>query len=1198
MDHASLAMTIQAKPRHVRNVCICAHIDHGKTTLVDTLLASNNLIAKEHSGQLRYMDYLYTEQERCITMKASAVSLLHLSNDQAVINLFRDRSTDPAKVTQIPLLLNVIDTPGHCDFSHEVLAAVSICDGAFLLIDAVEGVASQTLGVLKHLIKLQIDIVLVINKLDRLYNELTLGPLEAYFHLLKLIDESNTAYSTVKTELEGKPAAQQEHFSPVKGNVVFASAIGNWGFTISSFARILAEKYPFIANNDHDRESLYKNLWDAAVAVDLTNGCFRAVKKSLAPAFVTLILESIWTVLACSHLDTKAAFKKLSKMYLKCMNRPFEHVNESNSSASQLVKSFLSDWLSLSSVIFNTAVLNISSPPLSNNTIARGVRTALDTHTLDLFNKVTPTVILCGKVLNGKDLDLPKRIGSSTDKQRPFLLCKILVGSVTVGQSFTLLNCIGKEGICKLGVTTTLRGFYCPMIQSIVPYTTTLPTEGNICILEASDTVPFGSLLVDSNTAFHIGREMDAILSSCKSQPTPISTTQDNTPDQSLSVTSGKRSGKGIEEGQLKALKRIVKRLDGKRYIETPSPLIHVSITPVSLKGYPQLISALNLLCTIDNSAHYSVSSINGEIILAVSGDVHLDRCCEQLDSFLVDIYGKDQEEGYYVIGDSILHLKEHVLPGKCVSDTSFGEPLETLQVALTDHMLSLQSAHADDVDIEETLESPLDDAFFDDCFGIREQGGSVMPEVSSGKTRNLRELPTSQLNKDSTDYDNICAAVVNSDATLKEVFDKIDAHSTTLSGEQDYDIDTLQSIVSICNRFVQISNSEVLRYYHQLCGKNLATSSTLSSFIPGLSLSKCGYPTGTELLQIKVLKDQVILTRHTITFVCTANNHLKTVLSSKNPSEHKMTPIYVDASSKDDLEDYECTLFYHSLSGDSHTGLEVALIEAFKMLVCAGPLCEEPVTNLALIVLHSVVEVKSMSRTDFLEQRQSHAIGPLFLSSFLENFYIRSTLSYVSVIPTFLGLMQSALTYSNIGIAEPFIKAFVKAPPQFNIQNLLACFERMRCIKDYVDFKPNGSSEFIVYVPSSNSLLFQIELRKESGGRLSLELRPHGYLVLKEDPRHSDIALDDDELIEWGQQGKYRGLVVSDEDRNKKKDALSFVCGRYLSRRLQISTGLHYSGANNAKRLVETVKRDKGLLVLQGMVIEAEKQRTIKKNR
>lgn len=202
MDHANLAMTIQSKPQHVRNICVCAHIDHGKTTLVDTLLASNNLIAKEHSGQLRYMDYLYTEQERCITMKASAVSLLHLSDNQMIVDLFKDQSTDSAKAMRVPLLMNVIDTPGHCDFSHEVLAAVSICDGAFLLVDAIEGVASQTLGVLKHLIKLQIDIVLVINKLDRLYNELNMEPLEAYFHLLKLIDESNAAYNSVWTEVE------------------------------------------------------------------------------------------------------------------------------------------------------------------------------------------------------------------------------------------------------------------------------------------------------------------------------------------------------------------------------------------------------------------------------------------------------------------------------------------------------------------------------------------------------------------------------------------------------------------------------------------------------------------------------------------------------------------------------------------------------------------------------------------------------------------------------------------------------------------------------------------------------------------------------------------------------------------------------------------------------------------------------------
>ncbi|EFO63829.1 Elongation factor 2 [Giardia lamblia P15] len=1198
MDHASLAMTIQAKPQHVRNICVCAHIDHGKTTLVDTLLASNDLIAKEHSGQLRYMDYLYTEQERCITMKASAVSLLHLSDNQMIIDLFKEQNTDPTKAVRVPLLMNVIDTPGHCDFSHEVLAAVSICDGAFLLVDAIEGVASQTLGVLKHLIKLQIDIVLVINKLDRLYNELNIGPLEAYFHLLKLIDESNAAYSSVWMEVEGKPTAHQEYFSPIKDNVVFASAIGNWGFTISSFAKILVEKYPFIASIDHDRTLLYKNLWDAAIAVDLTNGCFRAVKKSLAPAFVTLILESVWAVLTCDQLDTEAAFKKLSKMYRKCMGKPFEQATTNNSSISHLIKSFLSDWLSLSSVIFNSAVISIHSPLLSKNIISRGVRAALDTQALDLFNKVAPTVILCGKVLNEKDLDLPQRARLRTDNQRSFLLCKVLAGSVAINQSFTILAYTEKENTCKLGITTVVKDFYCPMIQSIVPYTTASPHEGNICILEVSATVPFGSLLIDSNTAFHIGREIDAILLSYRSQHMLVEATCSDTSDLALSATSGKRSEKGLEENQLKALKRIAKRLDGLRYIEAPSPLIHVSITPISLKGYPQLISALNLLCTVDSSAIYSISSVNGEIILAVSGDVHLDRCCEQLDSFLIDIYGKDCDEGYYVIGDSILHLKEHVMPGRCASATLFSEPPEILQVALTDHVLSLQNAHATENGAAVALETPLEDAFFDDCFGVDTEEVVTTVHISSKQSSDLYEHSQSSVTKYTPDYDSMCAAVANTDTTLKEIFDKIDAHSSSLSREQSCDTDTLQYAVQMCNRFVQISNFDVLKYYHQLCGKNLVTASVLSSFISGLSLSKCGHPMGTEILQIKMFKDKVILTRHTIAFICTANSYVKAALSSRSPEEHNIAPIYIDTSSNSDIDDYECTLFYHSLSEDPHTGLSVALIEAFKILINAGPLCEEPVTNLALIALHNVVEVKSMLKTDFLEQHRSCVAESWFLSSFLDKFYIRSTLSYVSVIPAFLGVMQSALVYSNIGIAEPFIKAIIKAPPQFNIQNLLACFERMRCIKDYVDFKPNGSSEFTLYIPSSNSLLFQIELRKESSGRLNLELQPYKYLVLKEDPRHSDIALDDEELIEWGQQGRYREFSTNDEDKNKRKDALSSVCGKYLSRRLQISTGLHYSGSNNAKRLVEIMKKNKGLLVLQGIVIEAEKQRTIRRNR
>lgn len=274
-----------------------------------------------------------------------------------------------------------------------------------------------------------------------------------------------------------------------------------------------------------------------------------------------------------------------------------------------------------------------------------------------------------------------------------------------------------------------------------------------------------------------------------------------------------------------------------------------------------------------------------------------------------------------------------------------------------------------------------------------------------------------------------MCAAVASTDITLKEIFNKIDVHSAALSREQSCDMDALQSVVKVCNRFVQIQNLDILKYYHQLCGKNLVTAPVLSSFIPGLSFSKCGHPMGAELLQIKVFKDRVVLTRHTVAFICTANSHIKAVLSSRSPEEPNIVPIYIDTSSNGEIDDYECALFYHSLSGDLHAGLSVALIEAFKILISAGPLCEEPVTNLALIALHNVVDVKSMLMTDFLEQYQSCAIESWFLSSFLDKFHIRSSLSYVAVIPSFLGVMQSALAYSNVGIAEPFIKAIIRAP-------------------------------------------------------------------------------------------------------------------------------------------------------------------------
>ncbi len=219
----------------IRNVSIISHVDHGKTTLSDYLLGIGGKVPKKLMGELRALDDMEEEQSRGITIETSLASLNLTYNDE-------------------PVEINLIDTPGHVDFSGKVAEALRLVDGSIVLVDSVEGVMAQTQTVLRQAMAEHIIPILLINKIDRLIIELELPLEQIQSRIQRIVFQVNQILKDHEF-----PGMVKPNFN--KGSIILASAIDGWGInhkiTETSTKNIKDVKELYLAGKKDELKELF-----------------------------------------------------------------------------------------------------------------------------------------------------------------------------------------------------------------------------------------------------------------------------------------------------------------------------------------------------------------------------------------------------------------------------------------------------------------------------------------------------------------------------------------------------------------------------------------------------------------------------------------------------------------------------------------------------------------------------------------------------------------------------------------------------------------------------------------------------------------------------------------------------------------------------------------------------------------------------
>jgi len=464
---------------NIRSMSVIAHVDHGKTTLTDSLVQKAGIISSKAAGGARYTDTRADEAERGITIKSTGISMFFeydikagevagLSAEEedankAAMDAAAESSAN-VNISENSYLINLIDSPGHVDFSSEVTAALRVTDGALVVVDTIDGVCVQTETVLRQAISERVRPCLMVNKVDRALLELQLPGEELYQAFCRAIESVNVVVSMYNDEALGDCQVD-----PTAGTVAFGSGLHQWAFTLKKFAKTYGAKFGV------PEEKMMTKLWgdwyfDAGRKVWTTSDKGGTLERAFCQFIASPISNLFEAIMNEKH-------GKVNKM-LKAIGVELKG-EEKELKSKQLLKRVMQKWLPAGDAVLEMIVLHLPSPH-----VAQAYR--VDTLYEGPLDDATATAIRTCDTTPGAPLCMYiSKMVPTSDKGRFYAFGRVFSGTIATGQKVRIMGPNYKPGkktelwVKNIQRTVIMMGRYTEQVADV--------PAGNTCALVGVD---------------------------------------------------------------------------------------------------------------------------------------------------------------------------------------------------------------------------------------------------------------------------------------------------------------------------------------------------------------------------------------------------------------------------------------------------------------------------------------------------------------------------------------------------------------------------------------------------------------------------------------------------------------------------------------------------------------------------------------